>query len=519
MTIYDYWLNPIDTETPTVTVLGFREDLEEFPHELYSFLLSSVRDMDIKHVRLIWRWLEGIQQQWESTYGKIINLPLLYSPDFCPAEYLDYLAMNVGISSPDMDYLWGGLNESEKRRLIKVFAQALILRGTDIGITRLFRAMTGQPVEIREFFDYRWIISGDGSYNQETALGYENDVSVAGDPWLLSEASTPIGILPDSIQILGSRYWVCIDTLMDSIVDPPSPPNPPKIRVTYRPTKQSAIGVPYYFIASWYAILPMDEMLGQTVSPYSTKADDFRVAIDNDVYTFDIKVMDDGSLNRDLTRALARFSRPISERICIRYFWLIDQFNDLDGLDNWTEVSGTIDHDYTTGEVTLADDSEESAIRSDVSNDDEWTDYSFGVRARMGVADTSLYLRFLWQDEDNYMELEFTPAAEPTIPVGTWVLREVVDGTPDELESGDLDQFDLDVDYFFRVVIFMSEYDPDHYIYRIYQDENLLENEYNLCPWDEAVGKVEIACEAAGSAVISNVEVHPYPMDDDYVGP
>jgi phage tail-like protein len=276
MTIYDYWLNPLDPGAPSVTVLGFREDLEEFPHEIYSFFSSSIRDMDIKDVRLLWRWLQGQQQEFESIYGKILNLPLLYSPDYCPEDYLDYLAMNVGITSPDMDYLWGELTVIEKRRLIGTFVRALQLRGTQAGISRLVQSMTGQYAELREYFDYRWLISGDGEFETETALGYEDDRTVAGDPWLLSELSMPLGVVPDEIIIVTFPSYILylfkVTSLINAIVDPPSPPNPPNVRMTYRPTKETTTGVVVEQAGDWFVVAPYDFKFGQTSSKTSGSA-------------------------------------------------------------------------------------------------------------------------------------------------------------------------------------------------------------------------------------------------------
>jgi phage tail-like protein len=521
MTIYDCWLNPLDTGIPPVTVLGYREDLEEFPHELYSFFLSSVRDMDIKNVRLLWRWLQGMQQQFESTYGKILNLPLLYSPDYCPEEYLDYLAMNVGITSPDMDYLWGELTTIEKRRLISIFVQSIMLRGTDSGIELLISSMTGQYTEIREYFDYRWLISGDGELNQETALGYEDDLSVAGDPWLLSENSMPIGYLPDDILIItaGSNiyYGFKVDSLIED-AEPPIPPNPPFVRITYRPTKESVLGIARYSPAAyvgWYVFAPVNYDFGQTVTPYSELLSDFRVAFNNDAYIFDIRVMDNGTVNRDMVTALARFSRPISERIYIRYLNLIEHFDD-DVLGNWTEVEGTVNFDTDANTVTLSDASSLSTIRTDVDGDASWTDYSFGARVNMEISNVSLYLRSMWQDDQNYIELRIVPNADGHALIANWNLYQVVSGTPTVLDSGTLEQCDIGVYYYYRIVAFASN---GNLIVRAYHDENLLCESIDTLPWTTLEGKVEISVFNGGSAVVKDVEVHPYPMDEYYVGP
>ena len=278
----------------------------------------------------------------------------------------------------------------------------------------------------------------------------------------------------------------------------------------------SLVGVAHpNVLGDWYVVTPMNELFGQTVTPYSQKESDFRVGFENDTYVFDIRVMDDGTVNKNMVEALALFSRPISERIYIRYFNLIDRFTDTD-LDNWTDEGGTVTLDTDEDTVTLADATSESIMRSDVTDDDTWTDYSFGVRAKATIAERILYMRFFWQDANNYMELGFYPAIEPDVPVGQWGLSQVVAGVPAVLATGNLEQFDLDVNYFFRVVSFVS---GANLIIRVYQDENLIVGSPIVLPWAAPQGKVEIACEAGGSYVISDVEVQPYPMDEYYVGP
>jgi hypothetical protein len=155
-------------------------------------------------------------------------------------------------------------------------------------------------------------------------------------------------------------------------------------------------------------------------------------------------------------------------------------------------------------------------MRTIVSNDDAWTDISFGVRARLSDATKTLYMRFMWQDALNYMELQWVPAVEPAIPAGTWALNAIVAGVSSPVASGNLDWFDLDVNYFFRVVVIHS---LGNLVFRVYQDENLLNETTVTEPWADPMGKVEVAAEANSTVIVTDVEVHPYPMDETYVGP
>jgi hypothetical protein len=115
------------------------------------------------------------------------------------------------------------------------------------------------------------------------------------------------------------------------------------------------------------------------------------------------------------------------------------------------------------------------------------------------------------------MEFYATPAAPPTIPAGAWQLRKMVAGTPTIVSFGNMDTYDLNVNYFWRVVVVRS---GANLVVRVYQDENLISDKLTAyTPWTNPKGKVEIAAQANCTMTISDVEVHPYPMDEEFVGP
>jgi len=517
MAITDYWLNPLLDSAQVGSVLGYNQTTEEFPHDLYSFFLSSVRDADIKQVRLWYRFLLGMQREWESIYGKILTLPLLYSAEFCHEEYLDYLKVNVGITD-ELDYLWGTLSTNEKRRMIRSFVAFLLLRSTNIGVIQMIETMTGRKTQIKDYFDYRWILSGDEDSEMETAIGREER---GYDPWLLSEDTMPVGIKPDSIILnaVGSDYLYIfrVQSLIDAIEDPPVQPNPRRVRMTYRPTKQSFTGYPVYALGAWGVSPPLAEYFGQTATPYSTNLEDFRVAYENDSYVFDIRTMDnDGTMNRDMVEAIARFSRPFTERIYVRYLYLIEEFDE-DELNNWTEGAGTLTFDADNDEISIESTTLNPAYAiSNVDGDDEWISYSFGARCK-NMDKKYIELQFFWQDDENYMYFRATPDTPPAYPAGAWEYGQVVMGVRTPKATGDLDWFDLEVEYYWRVVSFLSE--NDTLVTRVYQDENLLSDHTISVPWADTKGKIGIAVDANGEVIVSHIEVHPYPMDSTYIGP
>jgi hypothetical protein len=122
----------------------------------------------------------------------------------------------------------------------------------------------------------------------------------------------------------------------------------------------------------------------------------------------------------------------------------------------------------------------------------------------------------MWQDDQNYIELRIVPNADGHALIANWNLYQVVSGTPTVLDSGTLEQCDIGVYYYYRIVAFASN---GNLIVRAYHDENLLCESIDTLPWTTLEGKVEISVFNGGSAVVKDVEVHPYPMDEYYVGP
>jgi hypothetical protein len=517
MAIVDYWDNPLSVSP--VQVIGYRGELEEFPHDIYSFLLTTIREADLKDVGLIWRWLQPMQQHWESQYASILSIMQLQSAEQCPVEFLDYLRKDTGIMD-DLGYIWGVMDEAEKRRFIKFFVRFLRFRNTSFGITEMIPTMLGQPIYILNYFDYRWICSGEVLLSEaETALGREDD---GYDPWLISESNMPVGLIPDSIVVSGSgsslRYGFNIN---DLVANTENLPVPTFVFVKFLGTNVT-VRLNVITISGVYLAYTEDgEDFLQPASSISTEPSNFRVSWEPDDLVSDIIMEDDGTVNRDLVEGLARFSRPSSERMYIRYYNLIELFDDA---DHWTTDLGTAT--YGTNLVTLSHVAEDTRIRLTKDGAEDYSDYSVVVKMKCGVIDLYGRIRFMRNASDDYYFFEMTPTT-PISPVGavvfgTWRIVRMVTGVPTVLDTGTFDWLDLDVDYVWRIDCFLSpRVGGDVQIIQVYQDENLLtEVVDDPAPWSSNVkGTVEIVAETAGSITASRVTIHPLPMEYTYVGP
>jgi hypothetical protein len=508
------WLNPLDASSSTVSFLGWRGEVTEFPHDIYSFYLSSIREEDQKYNRLLYRWIEPLQLEWESFYTKIGNLPLLYSPDDCEEEFLEYLKTNVGIDE-DLNYIWGVLDEGEKRKLIKYFIRFIKFRCTNLGFEEMISAMTGTPVIIEDYFDYRYIISSTGTDLEnwfETAQGREGNKY---DPWMISEPDLP-RVRPDTVTVetIGSdeQYKFVVDSYIDEF---PEKYPPTRLKIWMVKNYYYSWGNVYHDGSNYIVRLPLNFLFNQDES-YSTDQYDFFVEIESDQYIFDLKVVDDGSVNRDMIEALCKFSRPSLEGIYIRYYSYID---DLENDDNWDLVSGTATHSEDDKTLTLADASSVTVVQCNYTESSNWTDYCVAVQASVSTTSKYFEIRFMVQDSDNYMRFRVTSNGPGKAITGTWYLHRVVSGTVTLVTFGLLTQFDLDINYFWRIVAFESTSPTKKLIYYLYQDENELSSGYIAMPWTAAQGTVELVVEDGNSVTVNQVYVHPHPMESVFVGP
>lgn len=526
MAIRDVWLNPM--ASGTYSVLGYREDIEEFPHDIYSYFLSSIRELDVSNVRLLWRWLQGMQHEFESIYGKILNLPTLLSPDYCPEENLDYLKEIVGITD-DLNYLWGILDTNEKRRLIKYFVRYLIYKSTPTGIVEILENMTGKSAEIVNFFNLRWIVSGDLT-EMETSLGrFDEGV----DPHLITDYETQMSRTPDSVSVVtvgtNQHYEFTINTLYDEIVEAfPQVRDdiallsrfPKYIRVFYRPSNSStSVVVPITSLGYFVAHTPANYFFGQDSSSLSTNKEDFRVGWDCDAYVFDINIEDpDGSLDHAVVEALATFFRPISERIYIRYYSFIEKFSTE---ENWSLEDGDATYDSDARIITIGD-TGISRYRLVIDGSDDWSSYAITVK--VSLKEYGKYFEIRWNvvDDDNYLYFNVTPGTPPHLPAGEYEYGDCIGGVRTAEAGGPVTQMDIGVEYVWRIVCLDGRINPDttdNLIIEAYQDEVRMYKGTILSPTTQAeAGTIELVSEAGNEIVVGEVKVHPFPMQSSYIG-
>lgn len=128
--------------------------------EIYDFLIQPIRDADAG-TRFLYAYLLGPQMVFEAIQDKTKDLPLLNDPRDCPDEYLKYLKDTVGFDSA-LDYITSGLSDDDLRRLIQSAAILWKERGTEAGLEDFFRAFTGKPSIIFNWFDMIYLLDETG---------------------------------------------------------------------------------------------------------------------------------------------------------------------------------------------------------------------------------------------------------------------------------------------------------------------------------------------------------------------
>lgn len=186
MTIRDYAHNPISPSSASFAGWGAAE---VFPHDIYSFLIESLRqcDRDAGDL-LVLRFLEAPQSEFEDTYERIKSLLRLYDPETTPAAALNYVKWIVGFTSR-LDFLTGGLSESELRILISIGARMWKYKGTDAALAYALEAFSAYPIRVLPWFFFRTLVD-------EVEIGRaELDV----DPWLIDQPGMNPSVYPDAL--------------------------------------------------------------------------------------------------------------------------------------------------------------------------------------------------------------------------------------------------------------------------------------------------------------------------------
>lgn len=488
MPITDLFDNPINPSSSSF--LGFRSLTDEaFPHDIYSFLIKSLRECDQDSGdELILRWLQQAQVEFEATYARIKSILDIYNPANAPSEALQYLKWIVGFTGR-LDYITADLSDDDLRRLISVASRMWKFKGTEYGMIETLEALTTKKARVLNYFDFRLL-------SDEWELGRED---LGFDPWLIDTPGMSPSVRPDAAVDNTTHLEFDISALLGTIDE-----SGHDIRITYVPDKITQVRTSFF--SGGINKVTSEDLMGQTGAP-STNVDDYRVGVDPDEFVSDLRIVDDGTLDRTFVENIVRLLRPSSERYNIRYVDFMDTFRET---LRWSTVSGSVVSDLDNGIITIGDGAADTVIATDETGDTAWTEYQASVQLSLGSSPTGWgEMRFYYSDASNFYALRLNPSLRAI------QLDQVTAGVRTTLSTGALSPaiIHLGVNYFLRVAT--TDTGSGHQI-QYFVDENLIGT---VVDTDHSQGKLAVAAEAGQTAVVRFAELFQYPLESTRIGP
>lgn len=229
--------------------------------------------------------------------------------------------------------------------------------------------------------------------------------------------------------------------------------------------------------------------------------DPWTISIEDNV-TFNFRIVDDGTLNRQLVRDLAKLMRPMNERVEITYLKFLDLFSVAGDTAQWEVALGTGDFDVADGRATLTPTTGTYvAFKTNAVVATPWDSYVVTARVR-GSDEWGIVFGF--QDELNYFRVVLTAGAVTGVMVAAGVEFTTAPFTFPVIE---------DVWYSIRV-----HYVVDHAngksVGQVYVDGVFIVSIDEGGPF---TGPPGIICSLAGSAEVDEVEVLALPTETDLV--
>lgn len=486
MPITDLFDNPIDPSSSSF--LGFRPLSDEgaFPHDIYSFLIKSMREADAADGDLlVLRWLKQAQTEFELLYARIKALLELSMPAETPADALPFLQWIVGFSGR-LGYVTADLAEADLRRLISVAARMWKFKGTEFGMLETLEALTTRKARIVNYFDFRLL-------SDEWELGRED---LGFDPWLINEPGMMPSVKPTLVTDVTTHLLFDLTSLLGT-----SSEDGNDIRIVYVPTKTVQVRR-----SQWNGIInyvTSEDLMGQIGVP-STNVDDYRVGVDPDEYVSDLRIVDDGTLDRTLVENIVALLRPAGERYNIRYVDFMDTFRET---LRWNTLAGTVSTDLDAGLITLGDVAADTEIETGETGDSTWTEYQAALHFMLDGGWGEL--RFYGAGADDFYAVRLDVASgKVTLEKVTATVRAVLNTaylTPPVIYAG--------VNYFVRVAV--TDTGAGHQI-SYFVDENLMGI---VVDSDHSAGKLGVGVQTGQELTLRFAEMFQYPLESTRIGP
>lgn len=170
---------------------------------------------------------------------------------------------------------------------------------------------------------------------------------------------------------------------------------------------------------------------------------------------YNIRIVDNGSLDKQLVRNLAKLTKPSGERIYINYLGFLDLFTSDNDSSQWEtpEVTSSNVFSVSNGVMRIGVTSSGSEVTFSIVEWANWNQFVLGARAQFFPIGSSCSLQILFNviDSNNYYALEVFPSSNTTYGPSLDVLK-VESGVTTILHSESLSIPIYDeVWYYFRI--------------------------------------------------------------------
>jgi len=366
----------------------------KFPNQLYNFLVAHLRQSDKNSNYMIKRFLEKPQEFADWFTRRIYSLQNVYDPAKADERVLQTLKDLVGFT-PDLDGITGRLTTDQLRKVISLAIPLWKQKCTESGIENVIRLFVGKNPKIITYFDYRYVL-GEGH------VGFFEE---RGDMFMLEKSLA----IPDYVIPLpmGGPVYTSIKVYVNSLVGTDDHSGE-IIRVQLVSTGENEeLAVLFDGVDNYVETVGI---LGQEAALVSADNKDYIIGREYSEFLSDIKVIDDGRLDRDLLKLLIGLERPSSERIFIWYLDFIDDFTY--GKDFWNTISG---NSFITDDFKMKQNSstQTNIDLVQIENSEEWQNYFVSFKFKYvayTASEATLKFYFLRTDEDNtyYLDIDLT---------------------------------------------------------------------------------------------------------------
>jgi len=223
-----------------------------------------------------------------------------------------------------------------------------------------------------------------------------------------------------------------------------------------------------------------------------------------DEYQTDVRIVDEGDLNKTLILRILNLMRPSSERINVVFIRFFDDF--VDGIGQFETLTGSVAVN-TAQQMELQP---SSLVRTDVLDDAEFKNIVLQVKANDILATGGvLSVLFFVQDVDNYYEFRIDTANSRT-GIFKWVA-----GVPTQLGGWVTEDIVATTSYIYTVVTF---YDTIGSATKIlaYVDSN---KQHEVTDSQFEKGKFGMKTDASTTMQIDEVEMFQVPVDVQRIAP